>query len=191
MTDPIDLDAELLDAVFQEHDLALLEVLDDAQTEAATEQSRIDALAKATGVRDQRTLQMLLDRGITADKAAALALIPLVAVAWADGRLQDDEIHALMTAAHNEGIEKGTPAYELFHRWLLAEPNRRLRVAWANYVISLCKNLSDTAREALREQTLDRAIRVAQAAGGFLGIGDKISDTEQEILDELSMAFDR
>jgi len=191
MPDEHDHAAELTELIFQEHDLALLEVLDEGDAKEVAHHARLEALARATGVRDERTLQMLLDRGITADRAAALTLIPLVAVAWADGRLQDDEIHALQNAAHEQGVEKGSPAYELFRRWLLVEPIRRLRAAWANYVISLCKDMSDSDREALREQTLDRAVAVARAAGGVLGLGDKVSEREEEILEELSLAFDR
>jgi hypothetical protein len=182
---------ELTQLIFQEHDLALLEVLQSETTSEQIEHSRLDELAKATGVRDEQTLQMLLDRGITSEKAAALALIPLVAVAWADGRLQDAEIKTLLSAAHEQGVSEGTPAYELFHRWLLVEPSRSLRAAWANYVMSLCNHLTDEQRESLRQQTLDRAVTIARAAGGFLGLGNKVSEGEAAILEELSLAFER
>lgn len=182
---------ELTAMAFNEHNQALLELLATESVEEQVEHSRRDALSRATGVRDEVTLNILLERGITAEKAAALALIPMVAVAWADGRLQDGEIKALLEAAHNEGVDQGTPAYSMFHHWLLVEPNRSLRAAWANYVMSLCKTMTPDQRESLRQQTLTRAETVAKAAGGFLGLGSKVSENEAEILAELNMAFDQ
>jgi hypothetical protein len=36
---------------------------------------------------------------------------------------------------------------------------------------------------------LDRPCGVAEVAGGFLGIGSKVSAPEQKVLDELASAF--
>ena len=44
-------------------------------------------------------------------------------------------------------------------------------------------------KNALKRDLLGRARSVAEAAGGFLGFGSKVSQSEQAILDELEQAF--
>lgn len=53
--------------------------------------------------------------------------------------------------------------------------------AWKHYVKGLCQQLDSQEVERLRHELLDRAHTVAQAAGGFLGFGDKISTAEHYI----------
>jgi hypothetical protein len=43
--------------------------------------------------------------------------------------------------------------------------------------------------EKVRHELLDRARTVAEAAGGFLGFGEKISAAERSVLDDLRQAF--
>ena len=46
-------------------------------------------------------------------------------------------------------------------------------------------------KTALKGEVLGRARRVAEVAGGFLGLGNKVSLEEQKILEVLSKAFER
>jgi hypothetical protein len=50
--------------------------------------------------------------------------------------------------------------------------------------------LSGSERESLKQQILGRARSVAEATGGFLGLGSKISSEEEIILAELAKAFE-
>ena len=61
--------------------------------------------------------------------------------------------------------------------------------AWAAYVEALRGILNDAARQALREETLEQSQAVAEAAGGFLGLGSRVSDAEKRVLEEISSAF--
>ena len=54
---------------------------------------------------------------------------------------------------------------------------------------ALAPSLSESARNALKNDLLGRAQAVAQAAGGLLGLGNKISTSERAVLDELGEAF--
>ena len=49
--------------------------------------------------------------------------------------------------------------------------------------------LRESARGALKEDLLGRARAVAEAAGGLLGFGNKVSKSEQAVLDDLEEAF--
>jgi hypothetical protein len=50
--------------------------------------------------------------------------------------------------------------------------------------------LGESERESLKNQILGRARSVAEATGGFLGLGSRISNEEEIILAELAKAFE-
>ena len=54
---------------------------------------------------------------------------------------------------------------------------------------ALSAHLDQSSRGALKNELLGRARTVAEAAGGFLGLGNKISAEEARVLDELAAAF--
>jgi hypothetical protein len=60
---------------------------------------------------------------------------------------------------------------------------------WREYVSALSATLTDDARQALKSELLGRARTVAEAAGGFMGMGQKVSAAEAAVLGELEQAF--
>ena len=75
---------------------------------------------------EQFILQSLLELHIDAQTLAALALVPLIEVAWADGYLDEKEKQAVLEAAHASGFEKGQVAYEVLESWLTQQPKPKL-----------------------------------------------------------------
>jgi hypothetical protein len=49
--------------------------------------------------------------------------------------------------------------------------------------------MTPSERQPLRDAVLRQAREVAEAAGGFLGLGSKVSASEQAVLDDLARAF--
>jgi hypothetical protein len=121
---------------------------------------------------------------------AAVSLVPLVEVAWADGRVEAKEKWAVLSAAEANGIAPGSPSHTLLESWLARRPDGRLLEAWGLYIVDLCATLEEAEKSAVREQVLGRARRVAESTGGFLGLGSKISSEEEIVLSELAKAFD-
>lgn len=154
----------------------------------AEETERKEALAEASGIRNQEVLDRLAALGLDAGTMAALGLVPLVEVAWADRELHDREREAVLKAAGEAGAAPGTAAHDLLVSWLDRRPGPELLGAWKGYVAALVESLDQQERQALRDDILHRARGVAQSAGGFLGLG-KISDVEQKKLEELEAAF--
>ncbi len=152
-------------------------------------QAKREALAQASGIKDELVLSELLKLDIGADTIAALTLVPLVEVAWADGSMDDRERSAILSAAEQSGLRKDSPSYGLLQGWLRNRPEAKLLIVWKDYVASLSRALGDDARSKLQEDILGRARSVAEAAGGFLGLGSKISSAEQSMLRELEKAF--
>jgi len=148
----------------------------------------VEALAEISQLPDQALLERLVELHIGPDTWAALSLVPLVEVAWADGDVQRNERAAILAAAADQGIAKGTPSYDLLEGWLDTRPGPELLAAWGEYAVELAAALSAPERAALRAEIIDRARRVADAAGGILGFG-KTSEAEKAVLAELEKPF--
>lgn len=146
-----------------------------------------EALANAVGISDATVLDALEAAGITAESLAALALVPLVAVAWADGKLDDGEREAIVRAA--EQAQAGKENRALLDSWLSAAPAPGLLEAWKSYVGSLRGAMEDADYAVLRERIVGGARQVAESAGGFLGLGNKVSASEAAVLEELEASF--
>lgn len=156
----------------------------------ARERQATAGLAEITGIDDPDLIARLVDLKIEPDTWAAISLVPLVEVAWADGRIEPKEKLAVLSAAEANGIAPGSPSHQLLESWLAKRPDGRLMEAWGRYIVDLCANLEDGEKYAVREQVLGRARRVAESTGGFLGLGRKVSSEEEIVLEELAKAFD-
>ena len=134
-------------------------------------------------------LDHLLSLGVNAETALAMSMLPLVRVAWADGAIDAKEREALMRAVEERGMHPGTPGHKLLSNWLEHKPSQAIQAAWEKYIQSLWPSLEPRERDELRERLLRLARGVAEAAGGFLGLGSKISPAEKSVLEELEAAL--
>jgi hypothetical protein len=148
-------------------------------------------LAAVSGIEEGELLRRLVELGIRAESWVALSLVPLVEVAWANGQVEAKERHAVLSAAEANGIPAASPAHQMLESWLTHRPAPGLLQAWGEYTVALCATLDPAQRRSLREQILGRARHVAEAAGGFLGLGSKVSREEEVVLEALAKAFDR
>ncbi|MFN0146125.1 MAG: hypothetical protein ACKVT1_06410 [Dehalococcoidia bacterium] len=142
-----------------------------------------EAMAATTGISDPTVLDRLIDQGLSAASSAAVGLVPLVAVAWADGKLEENERKAVLAESANSGLAAGTPGYELLEGWLGQAPPPSLLATWAEYARALASNMEAGDRRTFGDTLLTRAKAVATAAGGgFAGLGSKVSGAEQTVL---------
>ena len=63
-----------------------------------------EALAAASGINNDVVLEKLAALNISSETVAALALVPLIAIAWADGSIDDKERAAVFAKAQEEGM---------------------------------------------------------------------------------------
>lgn len=157
------------------------------QAELAAKNERVD-LSDASGIEDEQLLDALMKLDVHAGDMTAMALIPLVRVAWADGTIQDKEREAVLKAAHDQGVTEGSHSHTLLQSWLDDQPGSTLYEAWARYVEAVVEHISTNDAETLKDSILGLAHDVASAAGGILGIGT-ISASEEAALDAISDAF--
>jgi len=151
--------AALENEFFAHRDQELLAKLRD-EMEAGETRS---ALSAALGIEDAGALDALLEHQIAPQTMLVIGLIPMVAVAWSDGVLDSAERDAITKAADLD--------------------------AWKSYTTALTETLDGAALATVRDQVIGRAESTAKAAGGFLGLGNKVSDSEQKVIDELKLTF--
>jgi hypothetical protein len=174
----------LIDSIFFDRDQKLLEDF----RKRMEKKDRRAQLMQVTGIHDEAVLDRLVELNLDAETLAAMAVVPLVAVAWADGNVQTKEREAILEAAKKSGVPAKDGRYPLLEHWLDKHPGKEMVDAWKHYVEGLCKKLSPPEIEELKHDLLDRAREVAQAAGGFLGM-KKISSAEEAVLKDLQQAF--
>ena len=135
---------------------------------------------------DTATLQALAALGMDELSFRALALLPLVQVAWADGTVQQAEADLIRKVAA-EKLSVGDEGMRLLENWLAYPPTREYfqhgRTALAALLEGDPEGMGTKAADVL---ALSR--KVAQAAGGLFGIGS-ISKSESEALGELAEAL--
>jgi len=166
--------------------------MSDSIEQAVTEQQKgREELRIAAKVDNPVILDKLEKLGITAPAMTAFMLLPLVRLAWADTKMAEGEFHTLLKAADEEGITYGTPAYRLLSRWLDERPSERMIETWADYARALSQELDEESLSALRTATIERAKKIATASGGFLGLGDRVSRDEQNVLHDLRLALSK
>jgi hypothetical protein len=176
----------LEEAFFAKQNAQLLERMKTEKEALAAK----EALAKISGIESDEVLDKLCGLGIEADAWAAVLLVPLVEVAWADGRVEDSERQAVLSAAEANGIDVESPSRALLENWLDQRQGDRLFEVWQAFISGLCAALEPAERDTLKTQVIGRARDVAEAAGGFLGFGNKTSAVEEAVLTKLSNAFE-
>jgi hypothetical protein len=146
-------------------------------------------LASASGIESDEILEKLCALGVNAETWTAVSIVPLVEIAWADGKIDRAEREAVLSGAEANGVTSESPGYQLLESWLAHRPDGRLLEVWGAFIVGLCAELGESERESLKNQILGRARSVAEATGGFLGLGSKVSSEEEVILAELAKAF--
>ena len=176
----------LIDALFFNRDKHLVE----AFRERLDQLERRQQLKHVSDIRDDAVLDRLLGLGITAESLAALGMVPLVCVAWADGEVAAKERERIVAMAEAVGIEPHNGRFPLLEHWLKRRPTPELVAAWQDFIKQSRETMAPEDVETLRREIMDRAGEVARASGGLLGFGERVSPAEQAVLAELDHAFD-
>ena len=169
--------------------------MDSAEPEPATTDPGIKLRRKLKAellrhyMQDSEAIQHLISLDISDDSLAALSLIPLVEVAWADGTIDKKEKDAIVSAARKLTPTHDAATCELLEHWLTHKPDRAVLDAWDEYVAVYTASLGAIARDAFKQELLYWARTIAESAGGILGHGNKTSKLEQLVIEELGQAM--
>ncbi|MGN6105021.1 MAG: hypothetical protein ACTHU0_07955 [Kofleriaceae bacterium] len=159
-----------------------------AMKEKLAAQTTREELRKASGLSDDAVIDKLSELGLRGNTLAALSLVPLVSVAWADGEIQDNERTQILLSAHAKGLEHGSPGHELLESWLSNRPSDELLEAWIAYIKALRLQLTEEQNLKLKNTIVGFTKMIATASGGLLGFG-KVSKAEEQAIARVEAAF--
>ncbi|MEO9593490.1 hypothetical protein [Rhodopirellula bahusiensis] len=148
----------------------------------------IEHLKPSTCFDDTAVIEHLVDAGFTPSSIAALALVPLVFVAWADGNITAVERQSILSAALHRGLKNEPPAMSMLENWLHHRPADSLWRVWEEYASAVGQSLTPTLSAMLHQEIMRLATKVADASGGHFGRG-KISAKERIVLDRIADLF--
>jgi hypothetical protein len=146
-------------------------------------------LREALKIDDDDVLDHLVALDVSPETIVAFSLVPLVEVAWADGQIQPNEREAILRAAGERGVSDSPVSHQLLENWLRRPPPAALLEVWRHYARALLMELDEDDRQMMRERVIGSARAVAEAAGGFLGLGS-ISTAEKAALLDLELTFE-
>ena len=174
------------DEFFYQVDLKLSQAIRD-KTVREEERARLSHLMC---VHDAVTLDELIDHGINEETIAVMLLVPLVFVAWADGKVTDAERKRVVEIVSRYAHENSEASVGIIESWLKERPSESLWTAWAAYAEVLQQRSSPTASAMLADQLLTHAHSVAEVSTGFLS-RLRIDPEKQQSLDRLRKALGR
>ena len=157
------------------------ELIDKALTGVAHDDA-LRRLRERAGVADVATADRIRGLGFTEETVVLIRLMPLLAVAWADGHVSDAERAAVISEARSYGIASGSAADVQLAAWLTHAPSETVRDAAVDILAGTL--LGDAQRVIAACHT------VAAASGGAFGLR-KISARERDVLDRITYALER
>jgi hypothetical protein len=161
-------------------------VLKEQLVRLRREEENAEALSKVSGIVNKAVLKEMVSQGIRPEILAALCLVPIIEVAWADGSIDAQERKAVLEGAKKHGFGED---HAILQEWLKHRPDASLLDAWQKYMEGLCEILSKHTFAVLKNEILERTRIVAKASGGLLCITNPISPAEQAVLDSIETFF--
>jgi tellurite resistance protein len=132
------------------------------------------ALASAVGTTDEDLLDRIEQLGFTGDSVGVLGLLPLIHVAWSDGRVHAKERAAILEILDRRGVSPESGARLLVETLLESRPSE-------TYVAETLALIVDLGRRDGTDPAdlVDLCARVAEASGGLFGFGVGTSKEEE------------
>lgn len=150
------------------------------------ELAEVHELREAAGISDDEVLKALHDLGYTRETVTLVHLVPLLHVAWIDGSVSPAERAGILEAARLRGVEESTPAYRQLVSWLDKKPLDGFFEDTLRLIGNLLAVMPDEDRARARTTLLAFALAIAEASGGILGLGRKVSDEERAVIDRIA-----
>jgi hypothetical protein len=140
---------------------------------------------------DAELRDALARMGIREQDLRAVLLLPLVEVAWSDGRMHDTERAVILKTARSYGLV-ASPAAEVLAGWLAAPPSAETRQLAHRVVVALSERFQGPTADlgAFVLDTVEAHCEaVAAAAGGLFGVAFTVGDAERKALREIREAL--
>jgi tellurite resistance protein len=165
------------------------ELIEKMRHRSAMEAKRQE-LYQAVGVADPKILEDLQELGYTRETVGLLHLLPLVRIAWAEGKITKSERELILEAARARGVLPGSPGFEKLAEWLNRRPTEEFFDKTMRIIRAILMVLPEEEMESSKRDLLSYSARVAEASGGILGMG-KIDRKERALLEEIAKILEQ
>jgi len=165
------------------------ELIEKMRHRSAMEAKRQE-LYQAVGVADPKILEDLQELGYTRETVGLLHLLPLVRIAWAEGKITKPERELIFEAARARGVLPGSPGFEKLAEWLNRRPTEEFFDKTMRIIRAILIVLPEEELESSKRDLLSYCSRVAEASGGILGMG-KIDRKERALLEEIAKILEQ
>ena len=162
------------------------QILRDRLETLKKKEENIQTLSNVSGIKNDLVLQQLVDLNIRPEILAALCLIPIIEVAWADGFGEKKQRDAVLEGAKKTSFSGDE---DILREWLQTKPDPKLMEAWEIYMQGLCEIIDDETISLLKHEIISHTQYVAEASGGFLGLINPVSKSEQKMIDKITGFF--
>jgi hypothetical protein len=163
--------------------------LEEANRQRALREAKRGELGAVIGIFEEHLLNKLLVSGFTPETIRLLYLIPALEVAWIDGSVSDSEHARMLEFGREQGAEEGSPAYEQLLAWLKGKPTADFFESTLRLIGRVCGLQTATVGEATLRTVTCYCSQIAEASGGWLGLGSKISRPEAQIIDRIGKSI--
>jgi hypothetical protein len=161
------------------------ELLEKLHREKALELER-EHMAESSGIGDPSMLLELQKDGYTEETIALLPLVPMIAMAWAEGGVADREREKIFEIARSRNILPGSPSYRQLSEWLETKPAHQFFEDTLHALGMMLRGLAPDARRALQENILAYCRQVAATASGVILGRGKLSAEEEDLISHIA-----
>jgi uncharacterized tellurite resistance protein B-like protein len=180
MSDPVDDEV----APFSQMTASRREALREKMDAAATRLAQRKSIARAVGTDDQSIVDRLEQLGFTGESAQVIDLLPLVHVAWSDGRVQRGERAKILGILEARGLAPTSEASLLIETLLERRPSETFLAE----SLALVRDLAGKSGRDLSD-IVDLCATVASASGRLFGIGSGVQAAERELIQQIAEAL--
>jgi uncharacterized tellurite resistance protein B-like protein len=143
-----------------------------------------EAIAEAVGTTDTEIVDRIEALGLSGDSVRVLDVLPLVHVAWADGKIQKGERAAVLAILERRGIPANSDACLLIEGLLERRPSE----TFFSQSLALVRDLAARSG-AETADVVDLCARVAEASSGLFGFSGRTSDEEKSLIRDVARAL--
>jgi hypothetical protein len=142
-------------------------------------------IAKGVGSEDPSIGQRLEKLGFNADSVRILFYIPLIEVAWSDGKIGYEESYKIVDVVRKRGVRATSEAFDFLSHLTLQRPDAAFFHGCNEVIRELLGKMQAGEREQSIQTLSDLCVQVARASRGFFGLGSDVSREEREVIQEI------
>lgn len=145
------------------------ELIEKQREKVALENARAK-LSEKTGITNEEILEALQELGYDHETVRLLHLMPVIYIAWADGKMKDKEKKMILEVARLAGVSEGTKADERLSRLLESAPPEEVWEASFLAIQAVLRAGDKDQVEHMRKNVLSYSDSVASLSKGLFGL---------------------